>query len=453
MLAAYQSAIPDVWIGPDGNLRILLEIEAGQFEGAYLANQLLLENVFVQSANLIALQRHGSQFGVDRKVGTNSSGQLLFTGQGGTYVNIGAEAAYDPGGGQDPLYFITTQDGTLPNPGSPTAPVAADGGTGGALAAGTYEYVVTFVTAAGEGLPSAPSNALVLAASHSINLSSIPLGGPGTTARKIYRNFNGGVFGLVATINNNTATTANDNLATAGVSNPPTVDTSTALLLSAQSEETGVDYNAVPGSITVPASVPDGITDVTNPAAFTGGTDEEDIDDYRTRILNTLRSPASGSPTDIQNWAEAVEGVESATVFSNDNLGVSTPGHVTVRISGPNGSIPGSDVINNVAAALAAQDLANITIHVTTFTQLPIAVTVTVTAATGYVHADLVPNVQSAITNYIASVPVGGTLYISGIIQYVREVAGVADVTVQAPATNQVAAATTKFVPGTLTVN
>lgn len=456
MLASYQSAIPDVWIGEDGNLRILLEVESGQVEGVFLSNQLLLENVFVQSANLVALQRHGEQFGIDRKIGTVSTGQLTFFGQGGTYIGIGAEAAYDPGGGQDPLYFITTQDGNIANPGIPTAPTIADGGVG-VLAAGTYEYAINFITDMDYGAQTslgAISSPLILAVNHKVNLTAIPTGGPGTVARQIFRQVNGGGWQYVDFINDNTTTTYTDNIAS-GTPVDPTVDlidNANIITLNAQSEQTGVEYNAVSGAITVLVNVPDGVTDVINPLPFTGGTDQEDIDDYRVRILNTLRSPSSGSPTDLQNWAEAVAGVESATVFPNDNLGTPTPGHTTVRISGPNGTIPGATVINAVAAALAAQDLANITIHVTTFSQTTLAVTVTVTAAPNYVHADLVPNVQQAIANYIASVPVGGTVYISGIIQYVREVAGVADVTVSAPATNQTAAATSKFIPGTITV-
>lgn len=451
MIAGFQAAIPDVWLGEDGNLRLMIEIEAGQIEGVYVANQLLLEDVFVPSANLVALERHGDQFGLTRKIGTVSNGNLLFTGQGGTYIGIGAEVSYDPGGGSDPLFFVTTLDGTIPNPGIPSAPVATDHGAAGALAAGTYEWVITFVTPQGETIASAVSNALVLAINHSADVT-LPLGGPGTTARNLYRNVNGGVFQRVAVIADNTTLTINDNNAAPGVQVPPTVDTSTRISLPAQSEDTGLSFNAVPGSITVLSNVPDGITDVTNPAAFTGGSDEEDTDTYRTRILNALRSPASGAPGDLKSWAEAVAGVESATVFPNDNLGTPTNGHVTVRVSGPNGSIPPTSVTDAVAAALAQQDLANITIHVTTFTQSALNVTATVTAAATYSHADIVPNVTLAIQNYIASVPVGGTVYISGIIQHVREVVGVADVTVSLPATNQTAAATTKFIPGAISV-
>ena len=59
---------------------------------------------------------------------------------------------------------------------------------------------------------------------------TFPLGPAGTTARKIYRRFNGtGTFKLVTTINNNTATSHNDTLANSGLgANAPSTNTALA---------------------------------------------------------------------------------------------------------------------------------------------------------------------------------------------------------------------------------
>src|SRR5262249_33278377 len=56
---------------------------------------------------------------------------------------------------------------------------------------GTYQYKVTFVNAAGETIGGATSNAVTVA-NQKINLSSIPVGPAGTTARNIYRTKAGG---------------------------------------------------------------------------------------------------------------------------------------------------------------------------------------------------------------------------------------------------------------------
>lgn len=446
MISAWQQRVPDVWTGEDGNLRILLEIDSAQIEGLYVANQLLLEDMFIQSASLVTLNRFGIMFGLPRKLGTQSQGPVLFTGNGGEFIAVGTRVAYNPGGGGDLVYFDTIQAGTLPNPGAPTPPRVEDAAVAGNLT-GTYEWAVSFVTAAGESLPSPRSNALILTA-HKANLSNIPIGGPGTVARRIYRSTAGDPLQLVTTISNNTDTTYIDNVANTSLlpTNPQTTDNSAKLQLLAQSVDVGSITNIVIGAITELISGPPSLISATNPGAFTGGSDEESIDDFRNRLLNYYRNPQAGSPDDLKGWAEEIDGVEDATVFPNFNLTTATPGHVTVRIAGPNGSIPPQTVIDAVAAFILSKDLANITVHITTFTVATINPAVTITPATGFTTAQLRPNVQQAIVDYVNSVPVGGTVYISRIIDAVIDLAGVLDVVVTAPATNQSVDSVHKFV-------
>jgi len=454
MMTQLVAAIPDAHTDDDGILSIIFNVEGGQLETLYLANQLLLQDMFITTASNEALQRHGEEYGVPIKDGTYGSGSLMMTGDGNTYIPVGTEVGYDPGNGLDVIYFNTTSDGTIPNPGVPTAPTAADGGAG-TLAAGLYEYAITFQTPTGETLVGAASNALAIAASHAVNLTGIPLGGPGTTARNVYQRINGGAWAKVTTtavvnaLANNTATTVTigSGAQTLGGADP-TFDSAHSVYVNGIAQEPGVDGNAAVGTITVLTNAPGSLTSVTNPIAFTGGTEPEDTDTYRARLLQWVQNPQTGSPADLKAWAEAVGGVESATVFTN------TPaaGSVTVRISGPGGSIPSSQVISDVQTALAAQDLANITIIVAAFTAVPTNITVDVTTSGTYQLADVTPAVQTAITNYINTLAVGGTLYLSGIIDSVFGLAGIQDVVVTTPTTNQTTAADSKRTPGTISV-
>jgi uncharacterized phage protein gp47/JayE len=454
MLAAWSAVIPDIYLGEDGVLRILTDIEAGQYENVFLANQLLLEDLFIQSASLQSLQRYGEMYGLLIDSGTPSTGTITFTGDGGTYIPFDAEVGYDPGGGLDIVYFQTTLDGTIPNPGLPTACTAAINATAGNLN-GLYEWLVTFVTSGGETLTSPISNA-ISPVNQQANLTVIPLGGTGTTARNIYRRKNGtGDFRLVTTIANNTATTYTDNVLDATVAAAaiaPIVNTATRISLPAASEEVGAEGNVVAGTITILTNAPATLTDVINAAAFTGGSDPEDTEEYRQRLMQHLQNPSSGSSLDMKMWAEEVPGVETATVFPNDNLGTPVNGHVTVRIAGPGGSVPDSTVIANTLAALQEQDLATITVHVTTFTPVATNVTVDVTTSGSYTLSDVTLNVQNEITNYINALGVGETLMISGIIDAVFGLPGISDVIVTTPATNQTTTATQKRTPGTITV-
>ena len=99
-------------------------------------------------------------------------------------------------------------------PGS--ALTATDNGAGN-VAAGTYTYKTTFLyydfEESNGGTASSP---VTTAGSTSVSLTSIPVGGYGVTARKIYREISTtpGVWRLVVTVSNNTATTASDNTAT-----------------------------------------------------------------------------------------------------------------------------------------------------------------------------------------------------------------------------------------------
>lgn len=447
MLTALQDAIPTVYVGEDGVLRIIYEIESGQLESAYLAAQLVLEDVFVQTASAPALRLHGNTYNLPFLTGDYAEGVLKFSGSGGQLIPSGSLAAADAGGGLDPLVFTTTDDDTIPNPGTPTAPVAAANAAAG-NPNGTYEYVVTFVTAAGETVQSADSNALAVV-SKKIDLTAIPLGGTGTTARNIYRQKNGtGPYSFVATIADNTTTTFQDNLAdgSVGPATPPIISTAESISITAVATAPGTQYNVQPGTVIIATALPTGVDTVINPAAFTGGTNQEDIEGYRGRLLEYLRNPRTGAVADLVFWAGQIEGVESTTVYENDNLGVYQPGHVTVRISGPDGTIPGGSVVSSVQNYLDLKDIANIIIHVATFTATTLAITVDVTLASGFILGDVTQSVQEAVSDYVASVGIGGTVYKSGVIDAVFGLAGITDVTTAF--TNTTAGATEKFVTG-----
>jgi uncharacterized phiE125 gp8 family phage protein len=125
--------------------------------------------------------------------------------------------------------FLRLHDGAgEPAPGAPT--VALAGAGAGNVDNGTHQYRVTFVTTDGE-TQGGQISAQVTVADKTVNgqvaVSAIPIGGSKVTARKLYRTAAGGTdFKLVTTINNNTATTYQDNTADAGLgASVPTVNT------------------------------------------------------------------------------------------------------------------------------------------------------------------------------------------------------------------------------------
>jgi len=452
MVTQLQNYVTDAYVGEDGITYILFAVEAGQLEQLSLANQILLQECFPQTASFAALKMYGQMFNIPVLVGLPATGQLMFTGTDGLLIPAGTLVGAPRTPGLSPITFATNTDVTCPSPGLPTACTAAINVTAGNLN-GSYEYAVTFITASGETLQG-PDAIAVTPVNQQVNLTAIPLGGTGTTQRKIYRQKNGtGPYQLVTTIADNTTTTYTDNIADGSLgANAPAADSAHNVTVNATATDIGADGNVAAGTITILVNVPPGTLAVTNPSAFTNGADDEDVESYRARLMTRIGDPNTGSDSDLISWAESVEGVESATVFDNDNMGTATPGHVTVRITGPGASVPTAGVIANVLALLQSYDVCNITIHVGGFTPKVQNVTADVTTDATHVLADVTPSVQQAVSDFIGNIPVGGTLYVSGLVDAIYGLSGIVDVVITNPATNQTSLATEKFTVGTVTV-
>lgn len=137
------------------------------------------------------------------------------TGAGSNSVNVLSDRpyytgiAFNPGPGAmiGTLQIATgsKSNTVVYNGGSLTAALSA---TAGSVTSGTHTYVVTFVTNGVETGYGPPSNVVTADGSHKIDLTNIPLGPSGTTARNIYRTVAGntGAYKLALTINDNTTT-------------------------------------------------------------------------------------------------------------------------------------------------------------------------------------------------------------------------------------------------------
>ena len=128
-------------------------------------------------------------------------------------------------GANDGLDFLEiAQDAPLSPPGAPTPALAA----GTELGVGIYQYAVTFVTANGETTPGTQAEITTTFGNQRVQLSSIPIGPSGTTARRIYRSaVGGGQKKLVATISDNVTTDYLDQVPDGSLgANAPTLNTS-----------------------------------------------------------------------------------------------------------------------------------------------------------------------------------------------------------------------------------
>ena len=232
----------------------------------------------------------------------------------------------------------------------------------------------------------------------------------------------------------------------------PEIDTAHFLSLTAVATEPGSEGNVGPGTITELVDAPTALISVTNPGPFTGGTDEEGIEEFRNRLIEAVRAPYTASAADYKRWAEEFVEVDSATVYQNDNLGNAANGHVTVRIVGVGSALPSAALLSEVQSVLEGRQLVNLIVHVTGFDPVVTNVTVDVTTTGGFQVQDVTANVQLAIRQYIDALLVGETFRVAGVYDAVYGLSGVLDVAVTAPSGNQSTGPTQKRVPGTITV-
>jgi len=106
---------------------------------------------------------------------------------------------------------------------APTGAVVA----GGNIPAGGHTYKITFLYYDLEESNGGPATGTITTTpgNQTVNLSSLPIGGYGVTARKIYRDNTDGVWLLVGTVANNTATTFSDTASIGTASIPTTNNT------------------------------------------------------------------------------------------------------------------------------------------------------------------------------------------------------------------------------------
>lgn len=125
------------------------------------------------------------------------------------------------------------------------------------------------------------------------------------------------------------------------ISDSGTVDIAVASVMA------GAAYNVTRNTVILQKQANKNITAVTNENPIRGGTDEEDDDTYRERILEKLRSAEVsfvGCDADYVRWAKEVSGVGSAVVEAEWK----GPGTVKVVVADPDGSAVGEDTLKAV---------------------------------------------------------------------------------------------------------
>lgn len=203
-----------------------------------------------------------------------------------------------------------------------------------------------------------------------------------------------------------------------------------SVILPVQAAVGGSAGNVQPGTVTVLTSAIPGIDTVTNALAFSGGIDPESDAALRARFLLFIAGLSKATLAAIASAIASVQqGLTYAVAANVDNLGGYRPGNFVITVDDGTGA-PSIDLLNRVYTAVDAVRSVAETFSVQAPTIVTVAVSMTLTAAPGYLKANLQGPVAAAVTAYINTLPIGAPLLYTRLAQIALDaVSGIASIT------------------------
>jgi uncharacterized phage protein gp47/JayE len=203
----------------------------------------------------------------------------------------------------------------------------------------------------------------------------------------------------------------------------------TSVSVTVQAVAAGSAGNVLANTITQLSQSVTGVDTVTNAAAFTNGQDAELDAAALTRFRAWLQSLWRATTGSITNAVTSLNASYTCTITQNASYaGAYQPGYFYVVVDDGTGSPP-SSVISAVYAAVAAVAGATISFDVFAPVKVSATVTMSITAASGYIKANVAAAVQTALQTYINSIGIGATLNYTKLAQIAYEASpGVANV-------------------------
>lgn len=184
-----------------------------------------------------------------------------------------------------------------------------------------------------------------------------------------------------------------------------------------QSQSASSAANVAAGSVTVIGQAIQGVDTVTNPAAFSNGSDAETDTAFRARFVTFINSLSKATRAAIGNAVLSVQqGINYTLTEGFDYSGAAKLGYFYVVVDDGSGS-PSSIFLSTVSNAIDAVRPVGSTFGVFAPVVILANVAMTLTTDSGYTHSTVVAQVQAALQTYINSLPIGTTLPFSRLSQ------------------------------------
>lgn len=190
------------------------------------------------------------------------------------------------------------------------------------------------------------------------------------------------------------------------------------VLVKVQCTEPGINGNVAKDTIKVLTKEINGVKSITNEEEFRNGTEIEDEEKYRERVLEAYRNePLSGAPRDYKRWAKEVPGVGNVYVIPEWD----GPGTVKVLVLDSNGNPASEDLLIAVRKHIIDKEIDG---KNTTDGLSPIGALVTVTTPeivyinisakiefdTNIEKNQVIEEIKNHINNYLSNIDINGTV-------------------------------------------
>lgn len=216
----------------------------------------------------------------------------------------------------------------------------------------------------------------------------------------------------------------------------------------AEALQAGASGNVAAKTIHMMTAYPTGITACINPGAFSGGSDAEDDESLRKRILESYqRLPNGANAAYYEKTALSHDGVAAAKAVGRAR-GIGT---VDVYITS-NGGVPDTNLINEVQSDLAEKREIAVDVKVMIPTKQSVNVSVELSVADGKDFSAVKTSVEQALTGYFTGKLLGKPVLPAELGQLIYAVDGVTNYHILAPAADLAGDDTVLPILGTLTV-
>ena len=198
----------------------------------------------------------------------------------------------------------------------------------------------------------------------------------------------------------------------------------------AEAAEAGSGGNVAAGAIAYMRMAPPAISGVTNPSAFSGGTDGEDDAELRARVLASYRKlPNGANAAYYENKVLSCPNVEAVTVMPR----VRGRGTVDVTFA-TYGGVPEPEEVAAVQALLDSEREICVDIKVSAPDTVKVNVAAALTIADGYVYGEVAKAADAALRAYFSGARLSKPVYRAALCALLMAVDGVENCALTLPA-------------------